>query len=75
MTKEATTKGNNIFTYTEIDQFRIAVVTSAFGNNTNNTNLIEATKKFNDTDALIEVMRTECYLTLKGPKLYQLQTY
>lgn len=26
------------------------------------------------TDELIEVMRTECYLLLKGPKLYQLQS-
>ncbi len=27
-----------------------------------------------DADSLIEVMRTECYLLLKGPRLYQLQT-
>lgn len=25
-----------------------------------------------EVDALIDVMRTECYLLLKGPKLYQL---
>ena len=27
-----------------------------------------------DLDSLIDVMRTECYLLLKGPKLYQLMT-
>jgi DNA helicase MCM8 len=27
-----------------------------------------------EVDALIDVMRTECYLLLKGPRLYQLQT-
>ena len=27
-----------------------------------------------DADSLIDVMRTECYLLLKGPRLYQLQT-
>jgi hypothetical protein len=27
-----------------------------------------------DLDGLIDVMRTECYLLLKGPKLYQLLT-
>ncbi len=27
-----------------------------------------------DVDSLVEVMRTECYLLLKGPRLYQLQT-
>jgi DNA helicase MCM8 len=27
-----------------------------------------------EVDELIELMRTECYLLLKGPKLYQLQT-
>lgn len=27
-----------------------------------------------DLDSLIDVMRTECYLLLKGPRLYQLQT-
>lgn len=27
-----------------------------------------------DVDSLIESMRTECYLLLKGPKMYQLQT-
>ena len=25
-----------------------------------------------EVDSLIDVMRTECYLLLKGPKLYQL---
>lgn len=27
-----------------------------------------------ELDGLIDVMRTECYLLLKGPRLYQLQT-
>jgi DNA helicase MCM8 len=27
-----------------------------------------------DVDSLIDVMRTECYLLLKGPRLFQLQT-
>lgn len=27
-----------------------------------------------EVDALIDVMRTECYLLLKGPRMYQLQT-
>jgi DNA helicase MCM8 len=27
-----------------------------------------------DVDSLIDVMRTECYLLLKGPRLYQLLT-
>jgi hypothetical protein len=27
-----------------------------------------------DVDSLIDVMRTECYLLLKGPRLYQLQS-
>lgn len=27
-----------------------------------------------ETDTVIEIMRTECYLLLKGPQLYQLQT-
>ena len=27
----------------------------------------------NDVGSIIDVMRTECYLLLKGPKLYQLQ--
>jgi hypothetical protein len=27
-----------------------------------------------EVDGLIDVMRTECYLLLKGPKLYQLMT-
>ena len=26
-----------------------------------------------DVDSVIDVLRTECYLILKGPKLYQLQ--
>ena len=26
-----------------------------------------------DVESLIDVMRTECYLLLKGPKLYQIQ--
>ena len=29
-------------------------------------------KESNNIDSLIDVMRTECYLLLKGPKLYQL---
>jgi hypothetical protein len=28
-----------------------------------------------DVGTLIDVMRSECYLTLKGPKLFQLQTF
>ena len=31
-------------------------------------------KLVKDVDSLIDVLRTECYLLLKGPKLYQLQT-
>ena len=27
-----------------------------------------------EVDSLIDVMRSECYLLLKGPRLYQLQT-
>jgi DNA helicase MCM8 len=27
-----------------------------------------------EVDGLIDVMRTECYLLLKGPRMYQLQT-
>jgi hypothetical protein len=27
-----------------------------------------------DVSTLIDVMRSECYVTLKGPKLFQLQT-
>jgi len=27
-----------------------------------------------DTESMIDVMRTECYLLLKGPQLYKLQT-
>ena len=27
-----------------------------------------------DVESLIDVLRTECYLLLKGPRLYQLQT-
>ena len=26
-----------------------------------------------DADALVDVLRTECYLLLKGPRMYQLQ--
>jgi hypothetical protein len=29
-------------------------------------------EKVHDVNALIDIMRTECYLLLKGPKLYQI---
>ena len=28
-----------------------------------------------DIESIIEVMRSECYMIVKGPKLYQLQMY
>lgn len=36
--------------------------------------LCERLRLNKEADAMIEVMRTECYLLLKGPKLYQLLT-
>jgi hypothetical protein len=35
--------------------------------------VVSILKLKNDVNSIIEVMRTECYLLLKGPKLYQLQ--
>lgn len=72
MTKQASDRGNNIFSHADIDRLRVSVMASV---SSGAAGAVDATKKFNNTDALIEVMRTECYLMLKGPKLYQLQTY
>lgn len=72
MTKLASERNNNVFSYADIDSIRVSVMASVSSNAAAG---VDATKKFNSTDALIDVMRTECYLILKGPKLYQLQTY
>jgi DNA helicase MCM8 len=56
MNREATMRGNNIFSRQEIADI---------------ANRLQLNKEL---DELIESMRTECYLLLKGPKLFQLQT-
>jgi hypothetical protein len=70
MTRHAAERGSSIFSHADIDRIRLSVMATASGSSG-----VDVSKKFNNTDALIDVMRTECYLILKGPKLYQLQTY
>lgn len=54
--KKSATSGSKIFTQNDIKD--VARVMKL--------------KDCDNIDGLIEVMRTECYLLLKGPKLYQL---
>jgi hypothetical protein len=56
LTKEAQIRGSSMFSKKDIEE---AVNKLRF-------------EKAHDVDSLIDVMRTECYLLLKGPKLYQI---
>jgi DNA helicase MCM8 len=56
LTQEAKVRGSSIFSKKDIEE---AIIKLRF-------------EKAHDVNALIDVMRTECYLLLKGPKLYQI---
>lgn len=73
LTNEAKLNNNSIFSKASIDATRLKIINQLAANNPNKPP--DMTKKCFDLEALIDVMRTECYLILKGPKLYQLQTY
>ena len=60
LSKEAQIRGSNMFTKSEIQE--------AIGK------LKVDPGKVHDVNSIIDVMRTECYLLLKGPKQYQLIT-
>ena len=72
LTNEAKQNNNSIFSKSSIDATRLKIIHQLTANNPKPPDM---TKKCFDLEALIDVMRTECYLILKGPKLYQLQTY
>ena len=77
MTKQSQVKGSNMFTVADIDTIRLQII-SQTSNSGAGITAVGAdkllTKKCYDLGVLIEILRTECYLLLKGPKLYQLQT-
>jgi len=56
LSQESKLRGNAVFSKKEIEE---AVFKLRF-------------EKAHDVEALIDVMRTECYILLKGPKLYQI---
>jgi DNA helicase MCM8 len=56
LSQEAKVRGNDVFSKKDIEE---AVTRLRF-------------EKAHDVNALIDIMRTECYLLLKGPKLYQI---
>ena len=56
--QKASSSGSNIFTRNDIAAVAAMLRLKDCGN----------------VDSLIDVMRTECYLLLKGPKLYQLSS-
>lgn len=61
LSREAEIKGSSIFTKNEIVEIATRM------------QLLRDSKN-NDLETVIDVMRTECYLLLKGPKLFQLST-
>ena len=82
MTKQAQVKKSNLFSVGDIDALRVSIINQSLAGTAGGGASASAvtaekllTKKCYDLEAIIEILRTECYLLLKGPKLFQLQTF
>jgi hypothetical protein len=79
-------KGSNIFSQKEIAEVYTSLRLPPLSSAKNSKNSGAATGQFRgppaqvgvsamDVESIIEVMRSECYIIVKGPRLYQLQMY